>query len=161
MLDFFKTLDSQIDESTKKIKGLAAELKKEVSANKLTTGADVQKLSKQKEQTESIKKLYKEQEQARKQLLKIAEQEAKREAQIETARRKEIQKTIEFEKREKIKLANELIRQKKKEEAAAKRASDRLKKEQEKQIARQKRLQKVVIVLAPLPSPNQSTSRET
>ena len=140
LLDFFKTLNTQIDESTKKIQGLAAELKKEVSANKLTTGADVQKLSKQKEQTESIKKLYKEQEQARKQLLKIAEQEAKREAQIETARRKEIQKTIEFEKREKIKLANELIRQKKKEEVAAKRASDKLKKEQEKQIARQKKL---------------------
>ncbi len=140
LLDFFKTLNTQIDESTKKIQGLAAELKKEVSANKLTTGADVQKLSKQKEQTESIKKLYKEQEQARKQLLKIAEQEAKREAQIETARRKEIQKTIEFEKREKLKLANELIRQKKKEEAAAKRASDKLKKEQDKQIARQKKL---------------------
>lgn len=140
LLDFFKQLDAQITESTKKVQGLATELKKEISANKLTSGADVQKLSKQKEQTETIKKLFKEQEQARKELAKIAEREAKREAQIETARRKEIQKTIEFEKREKIKLANELIKQKKKEEAAAKRASDRLKKEQEKQLARQKKL---------------------
>ena len=126
LLDFFKQLDAQITESTKKVQGLATELKKEISANKLTSGADVQKLSKQKEQAETIKKLFKEQEQARKELAKIAEREAKREAQIETARRKEIQKTIEFEKREKIKLANELIKQKKKEEAAAKRASDRL-----------------------------------
>lgn len=140
LLDFFKQLDAQITESTKKVQGLATELKKEISANKLTSGADVQKLSKQKEQTETIKKLFKEQEQARKELAKIAEREAKREAQIETARRKEIQKTIEFEKREKIKLANELIKQKKKEEAAAKRAADRLKKEQEKQLARQKKL---------------------
>jgi len=140
LLDFFKTLDSQIDESTKKIKGLASELKKEISSNKLTSGADVQKLSKQKEQTESIKKLYKEQEQARKDLLKIAEREAKREASIETARRKEIQKTVEFEKRERIKLANELIKQKKREEAATKRVNEKLRKEQEKQIAAKKKL---------------------
>jgi hypothetical protein len=140
LLDFFKTLNTQIDESTKKIQGLAGELKKEISSNKLTSGADVQKLSKQKEQTESIKKLYKEQEQARKDLLKIAEREAKREASIETARRKEIKKTVEFEKREKIKLANELIKQKKREEAATKRVNEKLRKEQEKQIAAKKKL---------------------
>ena len=77
LLDFFKQLDAQITESTKKVQGLATELKKEISANKLTSGADVQKLSKQKEQTETIKKLFKEQEQARKELAKIAEREAK------------------------------------------------------------------------------------
>jgi len=126
LLDFFKTLNTQIDESTKKIQGLAGELKKEISSNKLTSGADVQKLSKQKEQTESIKKLYKEQEQARKDLLKIAEREAKREASIETARRKEIKKTVEFEKREKIKLASELIKQKKKQQEENKKINNKI-----------------------------------
>ena len=34
LLDFFKTLNDEIDESNKKIKSLASELKKEIASNK-------------------------------------------------------------------------------------------------------------------------------
>lgn len=140
LLDFFKMLDDQIELSKKNLKDFAKELKKEVGKNTLKSGADVKELDKQKEQTETIKRLFREQEQARKELAKIAEREAKREAQIEANRRKEIARTAEFEKRERIKLANELIRQRRKEEAANKRIAEREKRALEKKLLRQKQL---------------------
>jgi len=140
LIDFFKMLDDQIELSKKNLKDFAKELKKGVEKNPLKNGADVKELDKQKEQTETIKRLFREQEQARKELAKIAEREAKREAQIEAARRKEIARTAEFEKRERIKLANELIRQRRKEEAANRRIAEREKKALEKKLLRQKQL---------------------
>lgn len=140
LIDFFKTLDEQIDQSKKNLKEFADTLKKDVSSNKIQSGADVKKLEQQKEATATVKRLYKEQEQAQKELAKLAQIEAKKQAKIEQDRRREIQKSIEFEKREKIKLANELIKQRKRQEAADNKAAQRLKRNQEKQLLRQKQL---------------------
>ena len=104
LLDFFKQLDAQITESTKKVQGLATELKKEISANKLTSGADVQKLSKQKEQAETIKKLFKEQEQARKELAKIAEREAKEKRKLKLQGVKKFKKQLNLKSAKKLNL---------------------------------------------------------
>ena len=121
LIDFFKLLDEHIDKSTANIKELAGVLKKDISNNKLSTGADVQKLNEQKEQANALKRIQTEQKQAQKELSKIAEIEAKKQAKIEQDRRREIEKTVNFEKRERLKLANDLIKQRQKDEATRKR----------------------------------------
>ena len=140
LIDFFKLLDEHIDKSTANIKELAGVLKKDISNNKLSTGADVQKLNEQKEQANDLKRIHAEQKQAQKELSKFAEIEAKKQAKIEQDRRREIEKTVNFEKREKIKLANDLNKQRQKDEASRKRFAEKLRVEEQKQIARKKKL---------------------
>ena len=140
LIDFFKLLDEHIDKSTANIKELAGVLKKDISNNKLSTGADVQKLNEQKEQANALKRIQTEQKQAQKELSKIAEIEAKKQAKIEQDRRREIEKTVNFEKRERLKLANDLIKQRQKDEASRKRFAEKLRVEEQKQIARKKKL---------------------
>lgn len=140
LIDFFKLLDEHIDKSTANIKELAGVLKKDISNNKLSTGADVQKLNEQKEQANALKRIQTEQKQAQKELSKIAEIESKKQAKIEQDRRREIGKTVSFEKRERLKLANDLIKQRQKDEASRKRFSEKLRAEEEKQLARKKKL---------------------
>ena len=140
LIDFFKLLDEHIDKSTANIKELAGVLKKDISNNKLSTGADVQKLNEQKEQANALKRIQAEQKQAQKELSKIAEIEAKKQAKIEQDRRREIEKSVNFEKRERLKLANDLIKQRQKDEASRKRFAEKLRVEEQKQIARKKKL---------------------
>ena len=140
LIDFFKLLDEHIDKSTANIKELAGVLKKDISNNKLSTGADVQKLNEQKEQANALKRIQTEQKQAQKELSKIAEIEAKKQAKIEQDRRREIQKSVNFEKNERLKLANDLIKQRQKDEASRKRFAEKLRVEEQKQIARKKKL---------------------
>lgn len=140
LIDFFKLLDEHIDKSTANIKELAGVLKKDISNNKLSTGADVQKLNEQKEQANALKRIQTEQKQAQKELSKIAEIESKKQAKIEQDRRREIGKTVSFEKRERLKLANDLIKQRQKDEASRKRFAEKLRVEEEKQLARKKKL---------------------
>lgn len=140
LIDFFKLLDEHIDKSTANIKELAGVLKKDISNNKLSTGADVQKLNEQKEQANALKRIQTEQKQAQKELSKIAEIESKKQAKIEQDRRKEIEKTVNFERRERLKLANDLIKQRQKDIASAKKQADKIKAQQQKQIERQQKL---------------------
>ena len=140
LIDFFKLLDEHIDKSTANIKELAGVLKKDISNNKLSTGADVQKLNEQKEQANALKRIQTEQKQAQKELSKIAEIEAKKQAKIEQDRRREIQKSVNFEKNERLKLANDLIKQRQKDEASRKRFAEKLRVEEQKQIERKRKL---------------------
>lgn len=56
LMDFFNILIEGTRESKKELKGLAAELKKVVDANKLNDGASVQKLNQQREKATKIQK---------------------------------------------------------------------------------------------------------
>jgi hypothetical protein len=115
------------DEAIRNIKKLELDQKKAIDS-------EIKAQEKRKD------RVIKEQEQASKSVQKIREIEAKKQAKIEQDRRKEINKSVEFEKREKIKLANELIKLRKKETDSAKRQADKLKAQQDKKIARQNEL---------------------